>query len=65
MLHLPTDVGTRRACALADICPNTWYYRSRARDASALRLRIREKAQERPGSGTRGSESCSAGKAGW
>jgi AcrR family transcriptional regulator len=42
------QVSCRRACALADICPNTWYYRSRARDASALRLRIRELAQARP-----------------
>jgi hypothetical protein len=41
-------VSCRRACALADICPNTWYYRSRARDASALRLRIRELTQARP-----------------
>lgn len=41
-------MSCRRACALAHICPNTWYYRSRARDASALRLRIRELAQARP-----------------
>jgi putative transposase len=41
-------VSSRRACALGDICPNTWYYRSRARDASALRMRIREIAQARP-----------------
>jgi len=41
-------VSCRRACALGDICPNTWYYRSRARDASALRMRIREIAQARP-----------------
>ena len=42
------QVSCRRACALADICPNTWYYRSRARDTSALRMRIREIAQARP-----------------
>jgi putative transposase len=42
------QVSCRRACALADICPNTWYYRSQARDTSALRLRIREIAQARP-----------------
>ena len=41
-------MSSRRACALGDICPNTWYYRSRARDASALRMRIREIAQARP-----------------
>jgi putative transposase len=41
-------VSCRRACRLADICPNTWYYKSKARDASALRLRIREIAQARP-----------------
>ena len=42
------QVSCRRACALGDICPNTWYYKSRARDASALRMRIREIAQARP-----------------
>jgi putative transposase len=41
-------VSCRRACALAHICPNTWYYKSQARDASALRMRIREIAQARP-----------------
>lgn len=41
-------MSCRRACALAHICPNTWYYRSRARDASTLRLRIRDLAQARP-----------------
>ncbi len=41
-------MSTRRACALGDVCPNTWYYTSRARDASALRMRIRELAQARP-----------------
>jgi putative transposase len=41
-------VSCRRACALGNICPNTWYYRSEARDAAALRMRIREIAQARP-----------------
>ena len=41
-------MSSRRACVLGDICPNTWYYKSRARDASALRMRIRELAQARP-----------------
>jgi putative transposase len=42
------QVSCRRACALARICPNTWYYKTRARDAAALRMRIREIAQARP-----------------
>jgi putative transposase len=42
------QVSCRRACALARICPNTWYYKSRRRDAAALRMRIREIAQARP-----------------
>jgi len=42
------QVSCRRACALARICPNTWYYKSQARDAAALRMRIREIAQARP-----------------
>ena len=41
-------MSCRRACALGDICPNTWYYRSQARDTSALRMRIRELALARP-----------------
>ena len=47
-IHDRFQVSNRRACALGDICPNTWYYTSRARDASALRMRIREIAQARP-----------------
>ena len=47
-MHDRFQVSTRRACALGDVCPNTWYYRSRARDASAVRMRIREIAQARP-----------------
>jgi putative transposase len=44
-------VSCRRACALGNICPNTWYCKPQARDASALRMRIREIAQARPGFG--------------
>jgi hypothetical protein len=40
--------GEWSACALARICPNTWLYKTRARDAAALRMRIREIAQARP-----------------
>jgi putative transposase len=47
-VHDRYQVSGRRACALADICPNTWYDKSQARDASALRMRIREIAQARP-----------------
>lgn len=46
-IHDRYQVSCRRACALAHICPNTWYYKSQARDASALRMRIREIAQAR------------------
>ena len=41
-------MSCRRACRLGGICPNTWYYKSQARDTSALRMRIRELAQARP-----------------
>ena len=47
-MHDRYQVSCRRACALAHICPSTWYCRSQARDASALRMRIREIAQARP-----------------
>src|SRR3954471_14500405 len=47
-VHDRYQVSCRRACALARICPNTWYYKSQARDAAALRMRIREIAQARP-----------------
>ena len=47
-MHDRYQVSCRRACALARICPNTWYYKSQARDAAALRMRIREIAQARP-----------------
>ena len=42
------QVSCRRVCALTDICPTTWYYKSQARDTAALRMRIREIAQARP-----------------
>ena len=38
----------RRSCRLAMIRRGTWYYKSRARDQSALRQRIRELATSRP-----------------
>lgn len=48
-IHDRYQVSCRRACGLARICPNTWYYKSRTRrDASALRMRMREIAQARP-----------------
>ncbi len=47
-MHDRSQVSCRRACALAHICPNTWYFKSHARDASALRMRIRDIAQARP-----------------
>jgi putative transposase len=43
-VHDRYQVSCRRACALARIGPNTWYYTSQARDASALRML----AQARP-----------------
>jgi len=47
-MHDRYQVSCRRACRLAHICPNTWYYKTQARDVSALRLRIREIAQVLP-----------------
>ena len=41
-------MSARRACGLARMQRSTWYYRSRARDQSALRMRIRDIAQTRP-----------------
>jgi putative transposase len=45
-------VTPRRAGVAARVrsphLPNTWYYKSRARDAVALWMRIREIAQARP-----------------
>ena len=41
-------VSAVRACRLARLQRASWYYRSRARDQSALRMRIRDIAQARP-----------------
>ena len=41
-------MNVRRSCHLALFSPAAWYARSRARDQSALRLRIREFAHSRP-----------------
>jgi len=42
------QISARRACKLAQIVRATWYYRSQARDHSALRMRIRDIANSRP-----------------
>ena len=42
------DVSVRRSCRLALLRPSVWYQKSKARDQSALRLRIREIAMDRP-----------------
>lgn len=41
-------VNVRRSCRLAVLRPSVWYAKSEARDQSALRLRIREIAMDRP-----------------
>ena len=41
-------VNVRRACRQALLRPSVWYQKSVARDQSALRLRIREIAMDRP-----------------
>ncbi len=41
-------MSVRRARRLAQLRPSVWYQRSEARDQSALRLRIREIAMDRP-----------------
>jgi len=41
-------VNVRRSCRLALLQPSGWYAKSNARDQSALRLRIREIAMDRP-----------------
>jgi putative transposase len=46
-------VSVQRACGLALLQRSTWYARSRARDQSALRQRIRDIAQSRPRFGYR------------
>ncbi len=42
------DVSVRRSCWLAQLRPSVWYQKSEAGDQSALRLRIREIAMDRP-----------------
>lgn len=41
-------VNVRRSCRLALLRPSVWHAKSEARDQSALRLRIREIAMDRP-----------------
>ena len=41
-------INVRRSCRLALLRPSVWYAKSEARDQSALRLRIREIAMDRP-----------------
>ena len=41
-------VSVRKAIELGLFSHGTWYFKSQARDQSALRLRIREIAQSRP-----------------
>jgi putative transposase len=41
-------VSVRRSCRLALLRPSVWYAKSRARDQSALRQRIRDIAMSRP-----------------
>ena len=41
-------MSVRRSCRLALLRPSVWYAKSQARDQSALRLRIREIAMNRP-----------------
>src|SRR6185503_3677320 len=42
------QIAVRRACGLAQLSRTAWYRPSRAKDQSALRLRIRELAHARP-----------------
>jgi hypothetical protein len=42
------QLSVRRSCALIRLRNATWYYRSQARDSSALRQRLRELATARP-----------------
>ncbi|MEY4882268.1 MAG: hypothetical protein RIS34_122 [Pseudomonadota bacterium] len=41
-------VSVQRSCGLALLRRSVWYAKSQARDQSALRLRIREIAMDRP-----------------
>ena len=45
-IHECFQVNVRRSCRLAGFSKSGWYKGSQARDQSALRLRIREIAQE-------------------
>jgi len=47
-MHERFQTSVRRACRLAEFSHTAWYAKSRARDQSALRLRIREIAHARP-----------------
>ena len=47
-IHVTFQGSCARACRLAQFSRAAWYRRSRARDQSALRLRIRELAHARP-----------------
>jgi len=58
------QVSCVRACRLAQFSRAAWYRRSRARDQSVLRSRIRELAYARPRFGYRASGSCCAARAG-
>ena len=42
------DFSVRRSCRLLQMRNATWYYRSQARDSSAIRRRMRELAVLRP-----------------
>ena len=41
-------VSVQRSCRVAPLQPSVWYAKSHARDQSALRLRMREIAMDRP-----------------
>ena len=47
-IHERFQVSTKRSCALAKITRASWYYRSCAKDQTALKMRIREIASARP-----------------
>ena len=46
--HVTFQVSCLRACRLAQFGRASWYRRSRAKDQTALRVRIRDLAQARP-----------------
>ena len=47
-IHERFQISRRRACWLAALQRATWYYRSQAKDQTALRMRIRDIANARP-----------------